>query len=108
MELRMCCPVEGPHPSYCSILCYAQSAHPTASSPSHPRTITGTVSTNFKGRGGLYGDSRTHGGQMHRLEHMAEQRQAFDVSSADPFLIAPATLAPTATTAGWELPSRRI
>lgn len=40
-------------------------------------------------------------------EHMAEQRQAFDVSSADPFLIAPATLAPTATTAGWELPSRK-
>lgn len=84
MELRMCCRVEDPHLPYCSILCHARMAHPTASSPFHPQTTTGAFSTNFKGRGGLHGDSRTHGGQLHRPEHMAEQRQAFDVSSVGP------------------------
>lgn len=59
-------------------------ARSTVSSLFHPQSITGAFSTNFKGRGGLHGDSRTHGGQLHRLEHMAEQRQVFDVSSADP------------------------
>lgn len=74
LELRMyCCRVEDPHPPF---LLHPPPcpAHLTASSPTHAQTITGAFSTNFKGRGGLHGDSRTQGCQMHGLEHMAEER----------------------------------
>lgn len=83
----MCCRVE--EHSYLPVASSAMPgpAHSLLSSLS---TNTGAFSTNFKGRGGLHGDSSTQGCQMHRLEHMAEeQRQAFDVSSAAPTSLHP-------------------